>query len=129
MTDEESKTTTKYSVPDGHWEPDESDDHDGSDESPVSVDIHLDVCDEREEIEGYNGFRWTFVFNDEGMIHGVDKSHYCPGPGHTDPMGFRAWADVPEEVCEVVLERMNADEASEIVDIEATEEVAEEQWP
>lgn len=117
----------KYSVPEDHWDEDEDPPDDTS--PVVNVSMHsLVVNDERPVIERYNGLQWRFLI-DEGTITAVDKSHYCPGPGHVDPMGFRAWSDVPETVKRVVLRELNATEASEVVDVEATEEVAEDSRP
>lgn len=117
---------SKYSVSDGHLEEDEQDREPAG--PAVEVDHHLIVNDERDEIERYNGLQWRFIFEDAEIV-AVDKSHYCPGPGHTDPMGFRAWSDVPETVQNAVLQTMNADGASEVVNLEECEEVAEESWP
>lgn len=97
------------------------------DEDAVFVGTHyLEILDEREEIERYNGLAWRLHFDDETrLITGIGKAHYCPGPSHTDPMGYVAWNDVPEPVQERVLNELNVDEASEVVDVEATAEAAE----
>lgn len=121
-----SDETAKYHVPDDHWE-DDSEPEPVT--APVEVSRHtLAVNDESDQIGRYNGIQWHFVI-DEGTITACDKSHYCPGPGHTDPMGFRAWGDVPDRVQRVVLRELNVSTAPEVVDIEATEEVAEESRP
>ena len=114
----------KYSVPDGHWDAiDEADSAAAA--PPVSVGNHaLWINDEREEIERYDGLQWWFIIED-GTITGIDLGHYCPGPSHIDPMGFRAWDDVPEAVQRVVLRELNADSAEDVVDFEACAEVAE----
>jgi hypothetical protein len=92
----------------------------------VAVGTHyLTVNDEREAIEDYNGLQWTFV-TEQGTITAVDCSHYCPGPGHVDPMGFRAWGDVPEAVRNEALSALNGHGCeSEGVDIEAINDAAE----
>lgn len=114
----------KYEIPDDHEWADEKQEK-GRDKPRVHVAHHfLTINDEREEIERYNGLEWSFFFRD-GMVAGVDVSHYCPGPSHTDPMGFVAWSDVPEQVRRTLLRELHAREASDVVDIEATEEGAE----
>ncbi|RLM32648.1 hypothetical protein [Haloarcula sp. Atlit-120R] len=92
----------------------------------VNVGTHyLTVNDEREAIEQYNGLQWTFVI-EAGTITAVDCSHYCPGPGHVDPMGFRAWDDVPELVRDEALSALNGHgREGDVVDIEAVDEAAE----
>jgi hypothetical protein len=116
----------KYSVPDDHWE-------DGSEEDPepqapaVRTGTHfIEIYDERPAVErmGYNGLVWTPVI-DEGTITAVAVDHYCPGPMHTDPMGYRAWEAVPPSVKQAMLDALNADDAEAVVDIEATREVAD----
>lgn len=79
---------------------------------------------ERECIERYNGLVWCPVL-DEGTITAVAVDHYCPGPSHTDLMGFREWDDVPTRVQQKILTALNVRNASEVVDIEATSEVIE----
>jgi hypothetical protein len=116
---------TKYSIPDDYEWADEKEQEQGRDKPRVYTDHHVLVMnDEREEIDRYNGLQWYFLI-DDGTITGVDVSHYCPGPGHTDPMGFVGWSDVPDRVQRAVLRELNAREVSDVVDIEATEEVAE----
>ena len=113
----------KYNVPDGHW--DDPEPEEPPEDPHVYTDSHiLSVNDERPEIEKYDGLQWWFLI-DDGMITGIDLSHYCPGPSHTDPIGFRAWEDVPGRVQRVVLRELNAADASEVVDIEACAEVAD----
>lgn len=116
---------TKYSIPDDHWDEDEED----SPESRrnVRVGTHfLEIYDERPHVErmGYNGLVWHPLIED-GRITAVDVQHYCPGPGHTDPMGLRAWDEVPPSVRETVLDALGAEKATDVVDIRATEEAAE----
>lgn len=116
--------TPKYDIPDDHWsktaEPEPAN-------APVEVSRHtLVVNDESDQIDRYNGIQWRFVI-EGGTITACDKSHYCPGPGHTDPMGFRAWGDIPDRVQRSVLRELNANAAPQVVDIEATEEVAEDE--
>lgn len=102
-------------------EPDERED------PRVSVGTHyLTVNDERDEIEKYNGLQWTFVMLDDGTITAVDCAHYCPGPGHTDPMGFRRWDQVPRRVQRKALRALNGlGREAEIVDEEQINEAAE----
>lgn len=112
----------KYSIPDDHWDDEDEDE-------PTNPDVYtgshvLYINDERDEIERYNGLQWWFLF-DEGVITGIDVSHYCPGPGHTDPMGFRRWDDVPAPVQAQVLTELNAESTDEVVDIEAVNDVAD----
>lgn len=126
-----SEHETKYGhlIDDNHnWEDEEDAE---PDEDAVFVGTHfLEILDERESIEQYNGLAWMFHFDEESrLISGVGKSHYCPGPSHTDPMGFVAWDDLPELVREAALDELNAEEASEIVDVEATAEAAEVRRP
>lgn len=117
---------SKYQIRDDHEWADEKEPEQGREKPRVHVDMHLLVInDEREEIERYNGLQWRFIFDGDRMINGVDVSHYCPGPSHVDPMGFVSWDDVPDQVRRVVLRDLNADDASEVVDIEATREIAE----
>jgi len=126
MTDSTTKTETKYSIPDDHEWADENTGENGRDRPRVHVATHhLLVNDEREEIDRYDGLQWRFLFDDSGKIHAVDLSHYCPGPTHTDPMGFVAWNDVPDRVRQTVRRALNARVDEEIVDIPATREVAE----
>lgn len=115
----------KYSVPDDHWEEDEEELDETS--PAVTADIHLKVYDERDSIERYNGFEWWFLVED-GTIVGVEKGHYCPSRGHIDPMGPRGWSDVPEQVQREVLRQLNVRDASEVVDIERTEELADDRY-
>jgi len=85
----------------------------------------LEVKDERDEIEKYNGLLWSFVLED-GTITAVSVSHYCPGPSHTDPMGFRSWDAVPGRVKRKGISALNGlGREDEIVDIEAVNEAAE----
>lgn len=133
MTDMESRQPrdeTKYGDRlDGHdWSEDDDFQEEPASEAVTVAHHMLTINDERDAIDRYNGLKWRFII-DDGTITAVDKSHYCPGPGHTDPMGFRAWGDVPSLVQKRVLEEMNASSADEIVDIGATEEAAEDQWP
>lgn len=116
---------SKYALSDDHEWADEQEAAQERDTPRVTVDMHtLVINDEREEIERYNGLQWWFVIAD-GLITGVDVSHYCPGPGHTDPMGFVSWADVPKQVQSAVLRELNARDAGEVVDIEAIADIAE----
>lgn len=112
-------TDTKYGdmIEDHEWtEPPEP----GDEGHPVEVGHHmLTIKDERESIETYDGFQWSFLI-DDGTITAVDQSHYCPGPSHVDPMAFVAWGDVPEAVQRVALREMNG-AVEEVVDVEATE--------
>lgn len=118
---------TKYSVPDGHWEKYDEDDEPAESDA-VEVGMHfLEIYDERQSIDRYNGLVWHFVFDDDNRITGVDLSHYCPRPGHTDPMGFRRWDQVPIAVQEAVLDALNADRADEVVDRDACAEVVDGQ--
>ena len=113
----------KYNPDTSHWD---ADDEDEPEPDPaVRVGNHsLWINDERDAIERYDGLQWWFVIED-GLITGIDLSHYCPGPSHTDPIGWRAWEDVPEPVQNVVLWELNAEEASEVVDFDACREVAD----
>lgn len=116
----------KYEVAEDHEWADEQEPEQGREKPRVHVDMHLLVInDEREEIERYNGLQWSFMFDDDGMIYGVDVRHYCPGPGHVDPMGFVSWDDVPNQVRRTVLRELNATHSRGVVDIESTREVAE----
>lgn len=116
---------SKYEIPDGHEWADEKDQENGREEPRVRVGTHfLEIYDERESIEQYNGLVWSPLI-DDGMITGVAVSHYCPGPSHTDPMGFRAWDDVPTSVQRKILNALNATDARDIVDVEETREVAD----
>lgn len=116
---------TKYEIPDDYEWADEKEPEQGRDKPRVYANTHtLVINDEREEIERYEGLQWYFLI-DDGVVTGVDLGHYCPGPSHTDPMGFVAWSDVPDQVQRTVLRELNAREAEDVVDIEATEEVAE----
>lgn len=92
----------------------------------VDVGTHyLTVNDERPAIEDYNGLQWTFV-TDDGTITAVDCAHYCPGPGHVDPMGFRRWGEVPDPVREAALSALNGHgRENEVVDQQAIDEAAE----
>lgn len=92
----------------------------------VEIGTHyLTVNDERETIEDYNGLQWTFV-TDAGTITAVDCAHYCPGPSHVDPMGLRAWGEVPEPVRNEALSALNGHgRESEVVDVEAINDAAE----
>jgi len=115
---------TKYSVEDGHWDEDADSESRSSD---VRVGTHhLEIYDERPHVErrGYNGLVWRPLIED-GRITAVDVQHYCPGPGHTDPMGLRAWDEVPPSVRETILDALGAEKATDVVDIQATEEAAE----
>lgn len=112
----------KYSVPDDHWEEDDEQELEPK-ERPVRVGTHiLEVYDEREDAHRYNGIVYQPIIED-GTIMAVALGHYCPGPSSRDPMGFRAWGDVPAPVRRTILDALNA-EADDIVDVEATEEVA-----
>ncbi|WP_135306317.1 hypothetical protein [Haloarcula amylovorans] len=95
-------------------------------EPAVEVGTHfLTVNDERDAIEDYNGLQWSFVI-EQGTIIAVDCAHYCPGPGHVDPMGFRAWGDVPQLVREEALSALNGHgREDEIVDVESIDQAAE----
>lgn len=116
---------SKYSVSDDHEWDDEKQQENGRDKPRVRVGMHfLEIYDERECIERYNGLVWSPVL-DEGTITAVAVDHYCPGPSHTDPMGYRAWGDVPAIVQREILTALNVRNASEVVDIEATREVAD----
>lgn len=116
---------SKYEIPEDHEWADEKQPENGREEPRVRVGMHfLETYDERESIERYNGLVWSPVI-DDGTITGVGVSHYCPGPSHTDPMGFRAWDDVPGAVKRKILLALNATDESEIVDVEATREVAD----
>lgn len=118
---------TKYEIPDDYEWADEKE-PDEPEAQPVTVGTHfLTVNDERDGIEKYNGLQWSFLI-DEGTITAVDKSHYCPGPSHMDPIGFAAWSDVPRQVRECALDALNGS-VEEIVDVEAVDEAAEDQWP
>lgn len=133
MTDMESRVAredTKYGdhLEDHDWSEDDDFQEEPASEA-VEVSRHtLVINDERDAIDRYNGLKWMFLI-DEGIVTAIDKSHYCPGPGHTDPMGFEGWSDVPSLVQKRVLEEMNASRAEDVVDIDRTEEVAEDQWP
>lgn len=118
---------TKYGdrIPDDAWTADEPD---HPEDQAIEIDHHIRIKDERDAIERYNGLVWRPVIKD-GVVTAIDKSHYCPGPGHTDPMGFVAWSDVPGPVQKAILQALRANTAEEVVDIEATEEVADDQWP
>lgn len=116
---------TKYSVPNDHWEEEEEELKDTS--PAVTAEMHLKVYDERDSIERYNGLEWWFSM-EGGTIVAVQKGHYCPGRGHIDPMGPRGWSDVPEQVRREVLRQLNVTDATEVVDIERTEELAENRY-
>jgi len=117
---------TKYGdrIPDDAWVDDEPEQHE---DEPIEVDHFITIKDERDAIERYNGLVWRPIIED-GVVTAVDKSHYCPGPGHTDPMGCVAWSDVPTPVQKAILQALNTSE-KQAVDIEATEEAAENQFP
>jgi len=117
----------KYDPDTSHW--DEDDDPPQVDEdAPVSVGHHsLEVRDERDSIERYNGFTWSAVIED-GQIVAVDQQHYCPGPGHTDPMGFSRWDEVPQLVRKQFLASLNGTE-DEVVNVERVNEAGEDDWP
>lgn len=115
----------KHHVPEDHWDDDETEQ--GRGEPDVRVGMHsLEVHDERPAVErmGYNGLVWRTSIED-GRVTAIDVSHYCPGPGHTDPMGLRAWDDVPTAVQKTILGALGAQRPTDVVDIMATEEVAE----
>lgn len=116
----------KYSVDDGHWEMDDEPEH--PEDQAIETSHHIRINDERDSIERYNGLQWWCIVED-GVVTAIDKSHYCPGPGHTDPMGFRGWSDVPGPVQKAILNELNASGAEDVIDIEATEDVAEDNWP
>ena len=121
MTDDNTKYGDR--IDDDHWEEVDEDD-DTEETTHVSVRHTMRVNDERPEIDRYNGFVWWVIIED-GVVTAIEQSHYCPGPGHTDPMGFREWGDVPTEVRDAILESMNADSVTEVVDIERCAEAAE----
>lgn len=115
---------TKYSIPDDHWD---EEPETGSQQPDVRVGTHfLEIHDERPAAErmGYNGLVWHPLIED-GRITAVNVDDYCPGPGHTDPMGLRAWDDVPPSVRKTILDALGAEKATDVVDIKATEEAAE----
>lgn len=118
-----AREDTKYGalIEDHDWTEPESWD-DGEPAASVDVHMHSLVVNHEPEESRYNGLQYWFLI-DDGTITGVDKQHYCPGPGHTDPMDFVAWGDVPAAVRRTVLAELNAESADEVVDVEATEEV------
>lgn len=118
-----SRSDTKYGemLEDHDWESDDEQ------PDPEVVNVghhHLTILDTREEIERYNGLEWRIIIED-GMVTIVDVGHYCPGPGHIDPIGFVAWNDVPEPVKTIILDELNAESAEEVVDIQAINELGE----
>ncbi|MWG36530.1 hypothetical protein [Halomarina oriensis] len=117
---------SKYAVPEGHWDEDTGDD--AGDDEPVYVDTHfLTINDERDSIERYNGLQYDFVLED-GVIVGIHQSHYCPGPGHTDPMGYVAWGELPRTVRLTALDALHERSPRHCVDVEACAEAAGGEW-
>lgn len=118
---------TKYGdrIPDDAWTAEEAE---HPEDEAIEIDHHIRIYDERDAIERYNGLVWRPII-DDGVVTAIDKSHYCPGRGHTDPMGFVGWSEVPGPVQKTILQALGVTSAEEVVDTDATEEVAEDQWP
>ena len=116
MTEDDTKYGDR--IDDDHW--------DEVDEEPAHVSVRhtMRINDERPEIDRYNGFVWWVIIED-GVVRAIEQSHYCPGPGHTDPMGFREWEDVPQEVQNEILDAINAEAAGGHIDFVACAEAAE----
>lgn len=103
----------KYEIDDDHEWTDEQE-PDPPERGSVEVQNHVvRVNDERDSIDDYNGFVWRFIVED-GTITAVDQEHYCLGPGHTDPMGFRRWKDVPGPVKRAALSAINGTEEEHV---------------
>jgi len=120
-----NREDTKY----GHLVDDDAFEEEEPETEPdprVEVGTHfLEINDEREAIEKYNGLVWSFLI-DDGTVTAVSVSHYCPGPGHTDPMGFRSWDAVPGRVKRKGISALNGlGREDEVVDIQAVNEAAE----
>jgi len=104
---------SKYEIPDDYEWADEEEPN-PPERGVVEAENHtVRVRDERDSIERYNGFVWTFIIED-GIITAVDQAHYCPGPSHTDPMGFRSWRDVPGLVRREALNAINGTEEEHV---------------
>jgi hypothetical protein len=115
---------TKYSVPDDHW--DEDDEEPETDPAVRVGTHHLEIYDERDSIERYNGLVWSAVIED-GTIVGVSKAHYCPGPMNRDLIGPVAWGDIPRPVRRAFVNALNGhpNGGDGVVDIPAIQEVAD----